>query len=178
MKADKTNPYQAFRELVRRTTQALYPGIGRYDRVVYGRVTKVFSSSGRVTVGSKLWSVDVELLDRNLEPDSSRGIIRDVPVDPFELSRDGRALFPVVFTGLVVRLGWMYADRSLPYIVSITAEGQRLPYTSDGQMSALIAEALQLLANLRDSAAGPVAMRANDLIRLQQIIAALPSEAQ
>lgn len=174
MNREKSNPWTNFVELVRRACEGLYPGIGRYDRVVYGRITKVFSSSGRVTAGSKLWSVDVEILDRNLAPDTRRGTIKDVPVDPFELARDGRALFPVLFTGLIVRMGWMYGDRSLPYVVSVTAEGQRLPFTADGQLSPLLAEALEILGRLRDSAAGPVAMRANDAIRLAQIIQTLP----
>ena len=168
------NSFSSFVELVRRSCDKLYPGIGRYDRVVYGRVVRVFTSSGRVTEGAKLWSVDIEILGSNLAPDPRRGIIKDVPLDPVEVSDDGRALFPVVFVGTIVRMGWMYADRSLPYIVSITAEGLRLPDGSSGQLSSVIGDLLEILSRMRDSAAGPAVMRAQDLIEFQRILASLP----
>lgn len=171
------NTFDSFRDLVKLACSKLYPGIGYYDRVVYARVVGTFNSSGRVTEGSKLWSVDLEILGPDLQPDLSRAPIKDVPVDPIELSTDGRALFPVLFEGTIVRLGWMYADRSLPYIVSVTAEGQRLPSGSSGQMSVILGDALEILARLRDSAAGPVSMKPQDYAALMRLIASLPGSS-
>lgn len=168
------NTFDSFVELVKRACSKLYPGIGYYDRTVYARVVGTFNSSGRVTAGSKLWSVDLEILGPDLQPDRSRAPIKDVPVDPLEVSDDGRALFPVLFEGTIVRLGWMYANRSLPYIVSITAEWMRLPSGSSGQLSVLVGDALEILARLRDSASGPVVMKAQDYAELRRIISSLP----
>lgn len=171
------NSFDTFVELVKRACDRLYPGIGYYDRVVYARVVGVFYSSGRVTEGAKLWSVDVEILGPDLKPDTRRARIKDVPVDPLEVSDDGRALFPVLFEGTVLRLGWMYGNRAFPYIASITAEGMRLPEGSSGQLSVLLGDALEILARLRDSAAGPVVMKPNDYAELMRIISSLPGSS-
>ena len=169
----KVNAFSAFVELVSRACEKLYPGIGRYDRIVYGRVVRISRGVGRATASSKLWSADIELLLPDLSPDSSRGIIKDVPIDPVEISGDGRALFPVVSVGLVVRLGWMYGRRDLPFIQSFTAEGQVLPYADDGQLSSVIARALTLLSYPRQTAVGPGPM-GPEYAELMKIIMTLP----
>lgn len=170
----RRNEFTDFLKLVRLACEKLYPGIGRYDRVVYGRINRINRNVGTATASSKLWSVDVELLNPDLTSDTVRGIVRDVPIDPVEISGDGRALFPVISTGLVVRLGWMYGRRDLPYIASFTSEGQVLPYQKDGELSTQIARALELLASMRKSAVGPVPMDPQKYIELQQIIMTLP----
>lgn len=43
MRPAKGNPFVRFMELTRLACERLYPGIGRYDRVVYGRISNIFS---------------------------------------------------------------------------------------------------------------------------------------
>ena len=174
MRPAKGNPFVRFMELTRLACERLYPGIGRYDRVVYGRISNISRNVGRATASSKLWSVDVELLSPDLSVDKVRGTSKDVPIDPVEISGDGRALFPVISVGLVVRLGWMYGRRDLPYIVAFTTEGQVLPFQKDGELSTSIANALNLLAWMRQSAVGPVPMDVDKELELRRIIASLP----
>lgn len=172
--SENRSTFKGFLELVRRSCEKLYPGIGRYDRVVYARIKRVSKGVGRSTAASKLWSVDVEILLPDLTLDPVRGIIKDVPVDPVEISTDGRAMFPIFFTGLIVRLGWMYGRRDLPYIAGVTTEQQVLPYAKDGELTPLLAEALMILARLRTSAVGPVPMKPTDYLALQQLLLNLP----
>lgn len=174
LRRKRRNEFAEFVKLVRLVCEKLYPGIGRYDRVVYGRINRVNRNVGTATAASKLWSVDVELLNPDLSSDTVRGVVKDVPIDPIEITGDGRAMFPVISIGLVVRLGWMYGRRDLPYIVSFTSEGQSLPYQKDGELTTLIAEALELLSSLRESAVGPVPMDPEKFVRLRQIIMTLP----
>lgn len=171
---ENRSTFKAFLELVRRACEKLYPGIGRYDRVVYARIKRVSKGTGRATASSKLWSVDVEILLPDLSLDPVRGVIKDVPVDPVEIATDGRAIFPVFFTGLIVRLGWMYGRRDLPYIAGVTTEQQVLPYSKDGELTPMLAEAFMILARMRSSAVGPVPINPNDYLALQQLLLNLP----
>ena len=148
-------PQDAFGALVRRACERFFPGIGRYDRLVYGKGRGIAQQSGQVTGSMKLWSCDIELLNLNLAPDTTKPILKDVPLDPIQLNQAGAAMFSKPFVGLIVRVGWMGANRAFPYIHSFTAEGQMVPQGNLGELSDLLYQAIQLLAQPRQTAVGP-----------------------
>ena len=103
----------------------------------------------------KLWSCDLQPLHPNLKVNKSRAVLKDVPIDPIQINSLGAALFPKPFVGLVVRMGWMEANRAYPYIHSFTAEGQVIPAAALGEFSDLLYQAVKLLSMPRTTAVGP-----------------------
>ena len=168
------SPWALFLEAVARALQVLHPGLGRYDRVVYARVVAFDQNMGEVSNVQKLWTCDVRVLDRNLDPDPAYPVIRGVPLDPIEISDSGQALFPKAFEGLVVRLGWMYADRSMPYIVGLTAEGQLVPLASMGELTDLLLQTIILLSRPVQTAVGPGPYDGGTLAELELLKARIP----
>lgn len=149
------SPWRKFVNALRRGLQEIHPGIGRYDRVVYARVAAFDQNPGEVSNVQKLWTCDLQVLDRHMEPDPSFPMIRGVPVDPVEISNLGQALFPKPFEGMVVRMAWMYADRSMPFIHSFTAEGLLVPPQTSGEMTDLLLQTIKLLERPVQTAVGP-----------------------
>jgi hypothetical protein len=144
-----------FRKLVGRACEKLFPGIGRYDRVIYAKVTNVSELGGMVTEVMKLWSCDLQPLKLDLTTDQSRAVLKDVPIDPVQISQMGAALFPKPFVGMIVRMGWMGGHRAYPFIHSFTAEGQTVPLAIFGELTDLLYQAITLLENPRVTAVGP-----------------------
>lgn len=155
MKTKNRSVWRAFRESVERALQELYPGAGRYDRVVYARVVDVTQNPGQVTAYLKLWSVDLQVLTPDLESDPSYPVIKGVPIDPIDINQMGQALFQNPFPGLIVRMGWMYGNRAHPFVHSFTAEGLLVPTADRGTVSSLLFEAVSLLMLPRATAVGP-----------------------
>lgn len=174
MTARNRNPWQTFLELVKRATSHLYPGIGVQDRMVYGRILSVSQTGGLVTKAQKLWSVDIEVLTPNLDPDGGFPVVKDVPLDPTEIGEGGQALFPLAFPGLIVRMGWMYGNRAYPYIHSFTAEGLLIPSGDQGELVSLLKEIIQLLMRERQSAVGPAPYDLAILAQLQLLLLRIP----
>ena len=150
-------PQDTFRKLVGRACEKLFPGIGRYDRVVYAKVTNVSQLGGVVTDAMKLWSCDLQILNLDLKPDRSRAVLKDVPIDPIQISATGAAMFAKPFVGLIVRMAWMNGNRAYPFIHSYTAEGQVVPAATLGELSDLLYQAIQLLSLPQTTAVGPTA---------------------
>ena len=147
-------PYESFKDLVARTCAKLWPGIGRYDRPIYGRVLSVNQLTGQVTTVRKLWSCDIQPLNLNLNPDKSRPTMKDVPLDPIQVGEFGTAMFAKPKVGMVVRVAWMAGNRAHPFIQSFTAEGQIVPFQTQGELSDLLYEAVKLLSMPRITAVG------------------------
>lgn len=147
----------AFLEAVQRACDQLFPGIGKYDRPVFARVISVSQLAGTVTGAMKLWSCTLEILGPDLKPDPKRARIKDVPLDPIQISASGQAMYPKPFPGLIVRLAWMYGRRDLPFILSFTSEGQTVPVGSMGELSDLLYQAIVLLSLPQSTAVGPTA---------------------
>ena len=148
-------PEDSFRRLVARACERLFPGIGRYDRLIYAKVVSVSQTPGLVTGLMKLWSCDLQPLNPDLSTNKTRAVIKDVPIDPIQLNQMGAALFPKPFVGLIVRVGWMEGNRAFPYVHSFTAEGQLIPAAQMGELTDLLYEAVKLLSMPRQTAVGP-----------------------
>ena len=173
--ADLVHPLQdSFGALVRRACERFFPGIGRYDRLSYGKVRGVTQQAGQVTGSMKLWSCDIELLTLDLASDPLKPILKDVPLDPIQLSQTGAAMFSKPFVGLIVRVGWMGANRAFPYIHSFTAEGQAVPAGQLGELSDLLYQAIKLLAEPRPTAVGPALYEASVQAQLLLLLERIP----
>jgi hypothetical protein len=168
-------PYDSFKTLVARTCERLWPGIGRYDRPIYGRVLSVQELAGTVTVTNKLWSCDIQPLTLDLENDSSRPKIKDVPIDPIQINASGVALFPKPFKGMVVRVAWMGGSRAHPFIQSFTAEGMTVPLADTGELSDLLYQAVQLLMQPRVTAVGPGPYDAATMAKIVLLLQRIPT---
>lgn len=166
--------WRSFLDLVRRACEQLFPGIGRYDRVVYGKVVSVSQLAGQVTSAMKCWSCDIQLLNPDLSDDKRRQPIKDVPVDPIDINSSGAALFSTPFVGMIVRVGWMYGNRAYPFIHSFTAEGQVVPLDSLGQFSGFLFDAVQLLSMPRQTAVGPGPYDPDTMAKLILLLQRIP----
>jgi hypothetical protein len=107
---------------------------GNFGSIVYGRILTVNRPGGSVDIKSKGYSVDVQILNRDLSPDNNLEPIKDVPIDPV-IFGNKTAILGIPLVDMIVRVGFMYRDPSYPYIAGITAEQDSFP-------SALLAETL------------------------------------
>lgn len=167
-------PFDTMRTTVARICEQLFPGIGRYDRPIYARVKGVQQLAGQVTSARKLWSCTVEPLTLDLNPDPTRPIIKDVPIDPIQIGIAGTALFAKPIVGMVIRLAWMGGNRAHPFILSFTAEDQTLPATQTGELSDLLYQAVLLLSKPRQTAVGPGPYDPNTQIDLLALLMRIP----
>lgn len=166
--------FRSFEDLVARTCERLFPGIGRYDRPIYGRVQAVNQKPGMVTAGLKLWSCDIQPLTLDLKPDKSRPILKDVPLDPIQVNSSGQAMFPKPFQGMVVRVAWMEGSRAHPFIQSFTAEGMSVPFSQMGELTDLLYQAVNLLQNSMTGASGPTFYPPPILAQIQLLLQRIP----
>ena len=120
------SPWSRFEQTVRRAILKSMPGFGVYDAPVFARVLKARFSGGAVDVRSKGFSVDLQILTRELESDPGWAALTDVPFDPATFG-EGGAVYTVPKPGAIVRLAFMYNDPRFPFVLGITAEGQTLP---------------------------------------------------
>lgn len=120
------SPWKRLENIVRRAIFKSKPGLGVYDAPLYAKVRKARFQGGKVDDRSKGFSVDVQVLKRDLVSDPAWDPITDVPIDP-ETFGDNGAVYTVPRVGAIVRLGFMYHDPGYPFIMSITAEGSTLP---------------------------------------------------
>jgi hypothetical protein len=120
------SPWKRLEGIVRRAIFKGIPGLGLYDSPRYARVLKARFGGGSVDGRSKGFSADVEVLTRDLLADPAWVQITDVPIDP-QTFGEGGAVYTVPRVGAIVRLGFMYHDPAFPFIMSITAEGSKLP---------------------------------------------------
>lgn len=172
---DKVHRLQdSWLKLIARACERLFPGIGRYDRVIYGKVTGVSQLAGQVTQFMKLWSCDIQPLLLDLSDDPVRAILKDVPLDPIQLNAMGAAMFAKPFVGMIVRVGWMNGNRAYPYIHSFTAEGQMVPMANFGEISDLLYQAVQLLSMPRATAVGPGPYDPGVMAQLVLLLARIP----
>lgn len=163
-----------FLDLVRRACEQLFPGIGRYDRAVFARVKSTSQLSGSVSEAMKLWSCDLEVLGPDLKPNKRFDILKDVPVDPIQISPTGAAMFPKPHVGLIVRLAWMYGNRAHPYIQAFTAEGASVPAEAFGELSDLLYQAIVLLSMPQTTAVGPTAQMPPVPVQLELLKQRIP----
>lgn len=164
----------SFRDLVRRACEQVFPGIGRYDRVVFARVVSVSQLAGTVSSSMKLWSCTLQILTPDLKPDKGRAVIKDVPIDPIQINKAGQAMFAKPFPGLIVRVAWMYGRRDLPFIQSFTAEGTAVPLALFGELSDLLYQAIVLLSMPQNTAVGPTAQVPPVPMLLEELKARIP----
>lgn len=174
MKPRQHLPVPSLEAFIERAVRRLFPGIGRYDRPIYGRVTAVTQQAGLVTAARKLWSCDIQPLTLDLQNDSSRPLLKDVPLDPIQISASGTAMFPKPFPGMVVRVAWMGGSRAHPFILSFTSEGQMVPIGQMGELSDLLYKAVQLLSMPRLTAVGPGPYDAATQAQLTELLLRIP----
>lgn len=133
------SPFKRLENIVRRAIKKSNPGFAVYDSVVYAKVLKANFKGGKVDIRGKGYSVNVQVLNKDLTEDSSWKQITDVPLDPATFGEDG-VVYTVPKVGAIVRLAFMYNDPSFPYIQSITAENQSIPEGSANELRIEIGE--------------------------------------
>lgn len=109
-----------------RVLRAMFPGVFGARPTVRARVVKVHESAGRMSDFDPRYSVDVQVLDRDGEPDPAWPIIPDVEL-PMLWAGPGRGIFCVPDVGTVVRVGFYHGDQNQPYIEAIVGTGYQAP---------------------------------------------------
>lgn len=109
-----------------RVLRAMFPGVFGARTTVRARVVKVRESAGKMSDLDPRYSVDVQVLDRDGEPDPAWPIIPDVEL-PMLWAGPGRGVFCVPDVGAVVRVGFYHGDQNQPYIEAVTGMGYQSP---------------------------------------------------
>jgi len=93
---------------------------------VRGRVVKVHERGGRSTLPEPRYSVDVEVLDEEGQPDPAWPVIPDCELPMLWAGKD-RGLVAVPDVGAHVRVGFYRGDRNQPYVEGVLATGFQVP---------------------------------------------------
>lgn len=129
-KTDRLSPWIRFEKMVKRAVFKLKPGFGAFDYPMFARVTKCNLNGGAVSFKSKGLSVDLQPLNKNFSDNLNFLPIVDVaiPLQPFGTNG---ACIAIPKVGAIVRLAFMYADPSMPYIMEVCAEKQKTNKTPE-----------------------------------------------
>lgn len=123
---------KALTNIVRRA----FPELGEGTHLPHkARVVALHGEPGTVRadgLGTRRYSVDVEPLTPDGEPDDSRPHLLDVPLE-VAWTGDGRGVFGLPAVGSVVRVCYYGGSAAHPYIDGIVPDGHRVPAVADGE---------------------------------------------
>lgn len=122
-----------FRNIIRR----LFPELGDRTHLPHkAQVIAVHGEAGEVRadgLGSRRYSVDVEPLTPDGEPDPDRPTLLDVPLE-VQWSGPGRGIFGLPAVGSVVRVAYYGGSAAHPYIDGIVPDGWSVPEVKTGEL--------------------------------------------
>lgn len=98
----------------------------RYTGTRRARVVKLRSSAGVVDTDHPRYAVDVQPLTPEGGDDPTWPVVPDVPLS-VGWAGTQRGIFALPSVGVVVRLGFDYADPSHPYIADVLGDGTDVP---------------------------------------------------
>ncbi|MBM4394354.1 MAG: hypothetical protein FJ087_01535 [Deltaproteobacteria bacterium] len=100
---------------------------------VQARVVKTHGDAGAMTEAEPRYSVDVQVLRRDGGDDPDWPVIPDVEC-PVLWAGPGCGVYAMPAVGAVVRVGFLYGDRSCPVVEGVSGRGFNAPGVLAGQL--------------------------------------------
>lgn len=124
---------RAMGNLIRR----MFPELGEGTHLAHkGRVVALHGEAGEVRrdgLGTRRYSVDVEPLTPDGEPDDTRPTLLDVALD-VPWTGPARGVFGLPAVGALVRVCYYGGSAAHPYVDGVIADGQSVPAVRDGEL--------------------------------------------
>lgn len=121
----------------RNLMKSLFPELGSGTHLPHkARVLGIRGSGGMVKAdgtGERRYSLDVEPLTPDGEPDFTRPVLNDVPLEVFWTGAD-RGVLALPAVGSIVRVCYYGGSSAHPYIDGIVPDGWSVPGVQDGQL--------------------------------------------
>lgn len=114
------------RTALERLLRSIFPRVFLARTTLRARVVNVREAGGRMDALDPRYSVDVEILDRDGQPDPAWPVIPDVEL-PMLWAGRGRGVYCVPDVGTIVRVGFYEGDQNQPYVEALTGSGHSCP---------------------------------------------------
>jgi len=123
------------RQALRQLVETLWPELSSRTHLPHkGRVVALRSTAGVAgPPGECRYSVDVEPLTPDGQPDLARGLLRDVPLDVPWIGQT-RGVYALPEVGALVRVAYYDGNPAYPYIDGLLAEARKLPHVAPGEL--------------------------------------------
>lgn len=124
----------ALKTALRRLVEALWPELAHRTHLPHkARVVAVRSEPGVAgPPGSVRYSVDLEPLTVDGQPDPSRPLLRDVPLDVPWIG-GGRGVYALPEVGAIVRVAYYEGNPAYPYVDGVLSEGKAVAQVRPGE---------------------------------------------
>lgn len=124
----------ALKTALRRLVEALWPELAHRTHLPHkARVVAVRSGAGVAgPPGSPRYSVDLEPLTVDGQPDPSRPLLRDVPLDVPWIG-GGRGVYALPEVGAIVRVAYYEGNPAYPYVDGVLSEGKAVVQVEPGE---------------------------------------------
>jgi len=125
-KLNRLSAFQKFEDVIVKLWKRNFPNFFKFGQIYLARITKVNLDGGKVDINSKGVSFDCEILKNDFTTDTDFKTILDIPFDK-SLFGDNGGVFDIPSIGTNVHIGFVRANPSAPFLISMNAEGKTLP---------------------------------------------------